>query len=64
MTETVRPPSPVEPDPFIAAAAAGGGAAVTRDAPARAYTPGPENSTQLIRPKPVAGPPVACLNVR
>jgi hypothetical protein len=32
VTETVRPPQPVEPDPFIAPPPAGG-AAVTRDAP-------------------------------
>jgi hypothetical protein len=34
VTETVRPPEPVEPDPFIARPApAGGGAAASRDAP-------------------------------
>ena len=30
VTETIRPPKPVEPDPFIAQA---GGAAANRDAP-------------------------------
>jgi len=54
-----RPPGPVT--------SVGGGAAASRDAPGRSPqvpTPGPLKETQFRLPIWVAGPPVACRNVR